>query len=138
MALAGVEAAGTPLVNALIDTGLMLDYLQGEPRAAEAFAGCASRSITALTWLEVMRRCPPDRREATRAFLRGFERLSISESTADEAMRLSFARDGLPLERAVNWASAIANQLVFVTTDAQGVREAERNVVVPYVARHKR
>jgi len=138
VAPARAASAGAPLVNALIDTRLMLDYLQGEPRAAEAFAGCASRSITALTWVEVMRRCPPDRREATRAFLRGFERLSISESTADEAMRLSFARDGLPLERAVNWASAIVNQLVFVTTEAQGVREAERNVVVPYESKRRR
>lgn len=125
-------------MNALIDTGLMLDYLRGEPRAAAAFADCASRSITAITWLEVMRRCPPDRREATRAFLRGFERLSISESTADEAMRLSFAREGLPLERAVNWASAIVNQLVFVTTDPLAVRPDERNVVVPYVAGKRR
>ena len=126
-------------MNALIDTGLLLDYLHGEPRAAQALADCASRSITTLTWLEVMRRCPPDRREATRAFLRGFERLSISESSADEAMRLSFARDGLALERAVNWASAVVNQLVFVTTDAEGCRPDERNVVIPYgTTRHVR
>ena len=119
-------------MNALIDTGLLLDYLRGEPRAARALADCASRSITTLTWLEVMRQCPPDRREATRAFLRGFERLSISESSADEAMRLSFAREGLTLERAVNWASAIVNQLVFVTTDGAGCRPDERNVVLAY------
>jgi len=119
-------------VNALIDTGLLLDYLRGEPKAADAVAGCTSRSITALTWLAVMRECPADRREATRSFLRTFERLSVSESCADEAMRLSFARDGLSIERAINWSSAVVNQLVFLTTDATGLAGEYREVVVPY------
>ena len=82
-------------MNALVDTGLLLDYLRGDERAARALGGCTHRAITVLTWLEVMRACPPDRREATRAFLRSFERLSVGEPCADEAMRLSFARPRL-------------------------------------------
>ena len=121
-------------MNALIDTGLLLDYLRGDERAALALRDCAHRSITVATWLEVMRACPPDRRETTRAFLRSFERLSISESSTDEAMRLSFAHPGLDEARAVNWANAIVNQLVFMTTDPTGCSPARRGVVVPYVA----
>jgi predicted nucleic acid-binding protein len=121
-------------VNALIDTGLLLDYLRGDERAALALRDCAHRSITVATWLEVMRASPPDRREATRAFLRTFERLSISESSTDEAMRLSFAHPGLSAERAVNWANAIVNQLVFMTTDPTGCPSAPRDVIVPYEA----
>ena len=120
-------------MNALIDTGLLLDYLRGDERAARALRDCAHRSITVATWLEVMRASPPDRREATRAFLRTFERLSISESSTDEAMRLSFAHPGLSTERAVNWANAIVNQLVFMTTDPTGCPPVPRDVVVPYV-----
>jgi len=120
-------------VNALIDTGLLLDYLRGDERAARALRDCAHRSITVATWLEVMRASPPDRREATRAFLRTFERLSISESSTDEAMRLSFAHPGLSAQRAVNWANAIVNQLVFMTTDPTGCSPAPRDVLQPYV-----
>ena len=120
-------------MNALIDTGLLLDYLRGDERAARALRDCAHRSITVATWLEVMRASPPDRREATRAFLRTFERLSISESSTDEAMRLSFAHPELSAPRAINWANAIVNQLVFMTTDPAGCPPTRRDVVVPYV-----
>ena len=119
-------------MNALIDTGLLLDYLRGDERAAQALRGCTHRSITVATWLEVMRDSPPDRREATRAFLRTFERLSISESSTDEAVRLSFAHPGLSAARATNWANAIVNQLVFMTTAPDGAAAGERGVVVPY------
>lgn len=120
-------------MNALIDTGLLLDYLRGDERAARALRDCAHRSITVATWLDVMRASPPDRREATRAFLRTFERLSISESSTDEAMRLSFAHPELSAPRAINWANAIVNQLVFMTTDPAGCPPTRRDVVVPYV-----
>jgi hypothetical protein len=102
-------------MNALIDTELLVAYLNGDAGAARALQACAYRSITVLTWLEVMRRCPPDRREATRAFLRSFERLSISESTADEALRLSLEHGGLEPMDALNRASAAVNHLDFVT-----------------------
>ena len=119
-------------MNALIDTGLLLDYLRGDERAARALSDCAHRSITVATWLEVMRASPPDRREATRSFLRSFERLSISESSTDEAMRLSFAHPGLSAARAVNWANAVVNQLVFMTTDATACPATGRDVLIPY------
>ena len=118
-------------MNALIDTGLLLDYLRGDERAARALSDCAHRSITVATWLEVMRASPPDRREATRSFLRSFERLSISESSTDEAMRLSFAHPDLSTARAVNWANAVLNQLVFMTTDS-ACPSTGRDVLVPY------
>ena len=120
-------------MNALIDPGLLLAYLRGDERAARALRDCAHRSITVATWLDVMRASPPDRREATRAFLRTFERLSISESSTDEAMRLSFAHPELSAPRAINWANAIVNQLVFMTTDPAGCPPTRRDVVVPYV-----
>jgi predicted nucleic acid-binding protein len=121
-------------LNALIDTDLLIDYLRGDERAALALRDCTHRSITVATWLEVLRASPPDRREATRAFLRTFERLSISESSADEAVRLSFAHPGLGAARAMNWANAIVNQLVFMTTDPAACAQAGRRVLVPYVA----
>jgi predicted nucleic acid-binding protein len=121
-------------MNALIDTGLLLDYLNGEPRAAQAMEGCRHRSISVVTWLELMARCPDGLDEPTRGVLRSFERLSVSESTADEALRLMTARPGLALPHALTWASARVNQLVFMTNEARWITPADVNVVVPYAA----
>ena len=119
-------------MNALIDTGLLLDYLRGEKRAATAMEACTHRSISVVTWLELMANCPEGLDEPTRGFLRSFERLSVSESIADEALRLMTARRGLALPHALTWASANVNQLVYVTTDARWVTKADSNVLVPY------
>jgi hypothetical protein len=70
--------------------------------------------------------------EPTRGFLRSFEKLSVSESIADEALRLMTGRVGLALPHALTWASANVNQLVYVTTDARWVTKADSNVVVPF------
>jgi len=119
-------------MNALIDTGLLLDYLTGEKRAATAMDACAHRSISVVTWLELMAACPDGLDEPTRGFLRSFERLSVNESIADEALRLMTARQGLALPHALTWASANVNQLVYLTTDARWITKADSNVVVPY------
>ena len=119
-------------MNALVDTGLLLDYLRGEARAAKAMDACAHRSISVVTWVELMAACPEGLAEPTRGFLRSFERLSVSESIADEALRLMTARPGLAIAHALTWASANVNQLVYLTTEARWVTKADANVVVPY------
>jgi len=118
--------------SALIDTGVLLDYLVGDLRAKRALDPYAHRSISVVTWLELMSRCPEGLLEPTRGFLRSFERLSISESIADEALRLMRHQSSLPLQRALTWATANVNQLLFVTTDVAHVDKDDANVVLPY------
>ncbi|MCV2356780.1 PIN domain-containing protein [Paucibacter sp. B2R-40] len=121
-------------MNALIDTALLIDYLKGEPRAAAALESCKHRSISVVTWLEIMTCCPPALQEATRGFLRSFERLSISESIADEALKLAREHAGLDRQRALTWATATINQLVFVTSEPIAGMQPGRTVAVPYAA----
>jgi predicted nucleic acid-binding protein len=125
-----LKAADMP--SALIDTGVLLDYLGGEARAQEAIEPYAHRSISVVSWLELMAACPEGLHEATRGFLRGFERLSVSESIADEALRLMHERPGLALPRALTWASANVNQLRFVTADPAHLSPSDTNVVLAY------
>jgi hypothetical protein len=79
-----------------------------------------------------MAKCPPGLLEPTRGFLRSFERLSVSESIADEALRLVQLRPGLPLARATVWASAVVNQLPLVTADPDHVLKADSRVHLAY------
>jgi predicted nucleic acid-binding protein len=117
---------------ALIDTSVMLDYLKGDKRAVRALEPYGHCAISAITWLELMALCPPEQVESTRGFLRTFERLSIGEAIADEALRLMQSRAGLPFRRALTWATANLNQLPYVTADASCLTKDDRNVVVPY------
>jgi predicted nucleic acid-binding protein len=105
------------MTDAVVDTGVLLDYLAGDERAQGAIAPCVHRAISVVTWLELMAVCPAAQLDAARGFLRTFERLSISESVADEALRLVQLHPGLPLNRALTWATARVNQLGFITTD---------------------
>jgi len=41
-------------------------------------------------------------------------------------------KPGLPMSRALTWASANVNQLSFLTNDSAGVASGDANVVVPY------
>ena len=118
--------------SALIDTGVLHDYLMGDSRARRALAPYAHRAISVVSWLELMARCPPEVLEPTRAFLRGFERLSVSESIADEALRLVRLRPGLSLPRATVWASAVVNQLPWVTADPSHVLGSDTGVRLAY------
>lgn len=118
--------------SALIDTCVLLDYLAGDARAKRAIEPYAHRSISVVSWLELMAQCPAELLDATRGFLRSFERLSVSEAIADEALRLMHERPALPLPRALTWASANVNQLRFVTADARHVSKADATVVLPY------
>lgn len=118
--------------TALFDTTVLLDYLLGDKRAAAVFKKFNHRALSVITWVEVMSVAPDDQHETTRAFLRSFERLSISEAIADEALRLIRDRSGLPFHRALTWATALVNQIAYVTVDTTFVRDADKGVLVPY------
>lgn len=120
------------MTSALIDTSLLLDYLAGDKRAQRAIGEFTHRSISVVTWLELMAICPDDALEPTRGFLRSFERLSVSESIADEALRLMRRKPGLALDRALTWASATVNQLAYVTVNPEFVAKSDPNVTMPY------
>src|SRR4029079_1727415 len=97
------------VVMALFDTSILLDYLLGDKRADAVFRQHQYRAVSVISWVEVMCVSPEEKHEATRAFLRSFERLSINESIADEALVLVRSRPGLAIHRALTWATAIVN-----------------------------
>lgn len=127
-----LQVPAEALVTALFDTSVLLDYLLGDKRAVEVFNRFSHRALSVISWVEVMSAAPPQQAEATRAFLRSFERLSIGEAIADEALRLIHERPGLSFHRALTWATARVNQLTYVTAEAGFVRSTDKGVLVPY------
>ena len=118
--------------SGLIDTPLVRDYLRGDTRARDALQRIAHRSLSVVSWLELMAECPPALLADTKAFLRSFERLSVSEAIADEALRLMLLHPGLARDRGLVWASATINQLPLLTCDPRGLPKADPRIVVAY------
>ena len=116
----------------LIDTPLVCDYLHGDLRARDALKAVAHRSLSVVSWLELMAQCPPGLVDDTKAFLRSFERLSVSEAIADEALRLMLQRPALTRDRALVWASAIINRLPLLTCEPEGLPAEDPLVIVAY------
>lgn len=104
-------------MSAVFDTSLVVDYLRGFKPAAGAFKRFPHRAITVATWVEVMAEAPPDLSVKTREFLRTFERLAISEGISDRALALIEKHPGLKLRHAIPWATALANELIYITRD---------------------
>jgi predicted nucleic acid-binding protein len=119
-------------VTVLVDTSLLLDYLNGDKRAGQALKPHPHRAITVITWLEIMAIAPPEKLEETRGFLRSFERLSISEAIADEAHRLMIKNEDLAFHLALTWATARINLLTLLTVDIVPARREGLKVEAPY------
>lgn len=98
-------------LSAVVDTGVLLGYLQGEPACAEALAPYPHWAISLVSWLEVMAQCPADLLERTRGVLRRCERLSVSEAIADDALQLMRQHPQLAFNRALVAATARSNRL---------------------------
>jgi hypothetical protein len=118
-------------VSAVFDTGIVLDYLRGYKPSVSAFKRFPHRAITVATWVEVMSEAPASLSVETREFLRSFERLSISESISDRALGLVEKHPGLKLRYAIPWATALANELIYITRDLPE-EWADKGLWVPY------
>jgi predicted nucleic acid-binding protein len=119
-------------VSRLLDTSVLIDYLNGEPKARAVLEDGSPRAVSVVTWLEVMSLAPEAVAEQTRGFLRTFERLSVSEAVADEALRLMGVHPGLPYHRALTWACARVNKIPWVTSDARNLPKHAADIEVPY------
>jgi predicted nucleic acid-binding protein len=118
-------------VSAVFDTSVVVDYLRGYKPAAAAFKRFPHRAITVATWVEIMAETPEGLSVETREFLRTFERLAISEGISDRALALMQKHPGLKLRHAIPWATALANELIYITRDLPD-DWADKGLWIPY------
>ena len=119
-------------MSALIDTGVLFDYLAGVSTAREALERYPSSAISVLTWVEVMALAPASKEESTRNFLRRFERLAFNEAIADRAALVARAHQDVPLPFAIAYATARINTLKLVTVDVPSALRDDANIEIPY------
>jgi predicted nucleic acid-binding protein len=101
------------VVNAVLDTCILIDYLQGIRAAQSELRRYDHVAISGITWIEVM---VGDLGEPTRAFLDGFGLIALDQMVAERAVKLRQTyRTKLP--DAIIWASADARGWLLITRD---------------------
>jgi predicted nucleic acid-binding protein len=105
--------------------------LNGIPPAQDVLKDHPERAISIITWMEVMVGAPATLTDATRAFLRGFELIGLTESIANQAVIVRQVHR-LKLPDAVIWATAKIHDLRLLTRDTKGFPRQHPDIIVPY------
>lgn len=118
-------------MKALLDTNILIDYLNGIPAARKELNHYETRAISIVTWMEVMCGGEPELADTTRAFLGRFTVISISEAIAERAVNLRRERN-LKLPDAIILATAVESGLTLVTRNTKDFDGSLPGVRHPY------
>jgi predicted nucleic acid-binding protein len=119
------------VVRPVFDTNILIDFLNGIPQARIELERYEDRSISIVTWMEVLVGADSAVEPATREFLKGFEVIDLDDIVAERAVALR--RGGkLKLPDAVIWATAEVNAMLLVTRNEKDFASDLPGVRVPY------
>jgi predicted nucleic acid-binding protein len=118
-------------MKALLDTNILVDYLNGIPAAKEEIGRYQRPLISVITWMEVLVGARPPEEATVRAFLRRFDCVAIDSQVAEAAVALRRSRR-LKLPDAIIQASAQVAGALLVTRNTKDFPEDDPRVRVPY------
>lgn len=119
------------MVKVLLDTNILIDYLNGLAQAQEALTRFDDKAISLITWMEVMIGATADTQNDTKLFLTTFELLPIDDAVAAQAVALRQSRR-IKLPDSIIWATAQVHQRILVTRNTKDFAENELGVMKPY------
>jgi len=119
------------MVKVLLDTNILIDYLNGLVPAKLVLDRYTDKAISLITWMEVMIGTTTENRDATKQFLTIFELLAIDDAVATQAVALRQAQK-IKLPDAIIWATAQTQQRILLTRNTKDFAENEAGVIVPY------
>ena len=119
-------------MRAVLDTNILVDYLNGGGSARTEIGRYESPAISLLTWMEVLVGTQGGEEEAVvRDFLAGFDILDVDRDTAEEAVRLRRA-GRIRLPDAIIWATARVAGAVLVTRNTKDFPANDPAIRIPY------
>ena len=119
-------------MNALIDSDVLLDFLDGYAAAAAEIARYGERCISIISWMELLTgaRTPADE-EVRRGFLGHFPIVPLTTQVAEEAVSLRRTYR-LKLPDAIIWASAVTEKCLLVSRNTKDFPANQPGVRFPY------
>lgn len=121
-------------MNAVFDTNILIDYLNGSPKAKHEIQAFEEIYISLVTWMEILVGAAGKEEESTiREFLRRFRVYQIDEDIADRAVAIR-RRDKIRLPDAIIWATAQRLGLLLVTRNTRDFPARDPGIRIPYRA----
>lgn len=119
-------------LNALIDSDVLLDFLDGYAPAAREIGRYRDCCISIISWMEVLAgaRTEADQ-DIRRGFLAHFRVVPLTPRVAEEAVAL-VQKHKLKLPDAIIWASAISENCLLVSRNTKGFPTQQPGVRFPY------
>jgi predicted nucleic acid-binding protein len=118
-------------MKALLDTNILIDYLNGIEAARDEIARWQQPLISVVTWMEVIVGAGPADEAEVRGFLRRFRCIGIDAPVAEAAVALRRSRR-LRLPDAVIAATAVHEGALLVTRNTRDFPADDPTVRAPY------
>ena len=118
-------------MKALLDTNILIDYLNGIEAAQEEIWRYETPLISTITWMEVMVGVNEGEQQTVRSFLSRFSQIDIDAKVAEIAV--SIRREfKIRLPDAIIWASARRENALLVSRNTKDLPVDSPEVRVPY------
>ncbi|HLI64745.1 MAG TPA: type II toxin-antitoxin system VapC family toxin [Caulobacteraceae bacterium] len=118
-------------MKALLDTNIVIDFLNGVEDARDEFARYDDLAISVITWMEVLAGAAEETAAMTRRFLSRFTLIRLDEDVAERAVELRRS-NRIKLPDAIVWASALRDARLLITRDVRAFPADDPGVRVPY------
>jgi predicted nucleic acid-binding protein len=119
-------------LNALLDSDILLDFLDGHAAAAREIARYTECCVSIISWMEILAgaRTQTDE-DVRRGFLGHFRLVPLTAQVAEEAVKLR-REYRLKLPDAIIWASAITENCLLVSRNTKHFPANRASVRFPY------
>ncbi|MFO1490215.1 MAG: type II toxin-antitoxin system VapC family toxin [Kiritimatiellia bacterium] len=120
-------------MRAILDSDVLIDYLQGIARARAEIDLYARREISIISWMEVLSGAQDEEeKNAARRFLDSFTVQPLTVEVASEAVALR-RQHRIRLPDAIIWATARIHGCLLVTRNTKDFPARDPGVRFPYV-----
>ncbi len=119
-------------MNAVFDTNVLIDYLNGSREAKDELESFDTLYISVVSWMEILVGVADgDEESEIREFLRRFHVYPVDEGVAERAVDLR-RKNKIRLPDAIIWATAQHLGLLLVTRNTRDFPNNHPGIRVPY------
>ncbi len=118
-------------MKAVIDTNILIDYLNGSARAKRELDSFEELYISLITWMEILVGAKDEEESEIREFLRRFRIHPVDSGVAERAVEIR-RREKIRLPDAIIWATAQHLGLILVTRNTRDFPTRNPGIRVPY------
>jgi len=119
------------MVRALFDTNILIDYLKGVDAAKQELAKYNKKSISIITWMEILAGTDETETEIMKKWLLNFNIENIDSKIAEKAVIIR-KKNRIRLPDAIIWATAQVNSMLLVSRNTKDFPKDEPGIRVPY------